>query len=78
MGITLQEEMGIAQVLENVRVSLNSELVEKIGVVSVCFILSYMLVKHIWSSAKMEKEPTRVLVTGAAGAFIFLPKLFLY
>ncbi|XP_021849321.1 malate dehydrogenase [Spinacia oleracea] len=59
--------MENSQLVEKIGVYLNSELVEKIGVVSVCFILSYLLIKHIWSSVKMEKEPTRVLVTGAAG-----------
>lgn len=67
MGITLGEEMGISQLLEKIGVDWNSEFVEKIGVVSVCFILSYVLIKHIWSSATMDKEPVRVLVTGAAG-----------
>ncbi|XP_021748298.1 malate dehydrogenase, cytoplasmic-like [Chenopodium quinoa] len=67
MGISLVEEMGKFQLLEKIGMNLNSEFVEKFGVVSICFILSYLLVKHIWSSVKMEKEPTRVLVTGAAG-----------
>ncbi|KAL2892500.1 Malate dehydrogenase cytoplasmic [Bienertia sinuspersici] len=67
MGITLVDENAISHLIENFRDDLNVELVQKFGVVSVCFILSYFLIKHIWSSAKMEKEPIRVLVTGAAG-----------
>ncbi|KMS99998.1 hypothetical protein BVRB_1g018360 isoform A [Beta vulgaris subsp. vulgaris] len=59
--------MGMSQLLEKIGIGWNSELVEKIGVVSICFICSYFLIKHIWGSVKMEKEPTRVLVTGAAG-----------
>lgn len=67
MEKTIVEEMGMSQLLEKIGIGWNSELVEKIGVVSICFICSYFLIKHIWGSVKMEKEPTRVLVTGAAG-----------
>ncbi|GAB4861946.1 hypothetical protein Ancab_037201 [Ancistrocladus abbreviatus] len=42
-------------------------LFEKIGVVLVCGVLSYMIIRHIWSFIKMEREPIKVLVTGAAG-----------
>ncbi|XP_010692126.3 malate dehydrogenase, cytoplasmic [Beta vulgaris subsp. vulgaris] len=67
MEKTIVEEMGMSQLLEKIGIDWNSELVEKFGVVSICFICSYFLIKHIWGSVKMEKEPTRVLVTGAAG-----------
>ncbi|KAL9259500.1 Malate dehydrogenase, cytoplasmic-like protein [Drosera capensis] len=45
----------------------NALLLKRIGVTLVCGILSYMIIKHIWSFVRAEKEPTRVLVTGAAG-----------
>ncbi|CAO2834810.1 unnamed protein product [Amaranthus hypochondriacus] len=61
------EQLGILQLIHKFGVNFNSELFEKIGVVSICFISSYLLIKHIWGSIKMEKEPLRVLITGAAG-----------
>ncbi|KAK9749194.1 hypothetical protein RND81_02G108400 [Saponaria officinalis] len=67
MVSTFVEEMGISKILEKVTVNFNGEIVEKIGVVTVCFALSYLLIRHMWRSMKMEKEPIKVLVTGAAG-----------
>ena len=64
------EEVGILQLFDKFGVNFNSELFEKIGVVSICLISSYLLIKHIWGSIKMEKEPIRVLITGAAGKFL--------
>ncbi|KAL9252736.1 Malate dehydrogenase, cytoplasmic-like protein [Drosera capensis] len=45
----------------------NALLLERVGVTLVCGVLSYMIIKHIWSFVRVEKEPIRVLVTGAAG-----------
>ncbi|XP_074279996.1 malate dehydrogenase, cytoplasmic-like [Silene latifolia] len=67
MLFSFLEDMEISQLLEKLAVNLDAKVVEKIGVVSVCFALSYMLIKHMYISMKMDKEPIRVLVTGAAG-----------
>lgn len=32
--------------------------------------LSWKIIKRIWSNMKKEKQPVRVLVTGAAGMFM--------
>lgn len=42
-------------------------LVEKPVVLSGCAYLSWKIIAHIWSFVKVEKEPLRILVTGAAG-----------
>ncbi|GAB2290498.1 hypothetical protein Dimus_024775, partial [Dionaea muscipula] len=55
-------QLHLFRVMENM-----IPLLERLGVVSVCGILSYMIIKHIRSFMKVEKEPIRVLVTGAAG-----------
>ncbi|KAL8162435.1 hypothetical protein V2J09_013924 [Rumex salicifolius] len=47
--------------------SINMEMVEKVGVIGICLVLSYMMVKHIWGFLKIEKEAITVLVTAAAG-----------
>ncbi|XP_073028462.1 malate dehydrogenase-like [Primulina eburnea] len=41
--------------------------IEKPLVVLACVYLSWKIVKHIWSFMEIEKEPVKVLVTGAAG-----------
>lgn len=71
------EQLGILQLIHKFGVNFNSELFERIGVVSICFISSYLLIKHIWGSIKMEKEPLRVLITGAAGKFLSLYLIFI-
>ncbi|KAH9614902.1 hypothetical protein KSS87_019268 [Heliosperma pusillum] len=67
MLFSFLEEMEISQLLEKFAANLDAKVVEKIGVVSVCFALSYMLIRHMYSSMKMDKEPIRVLVTGHIG-----------
>lgn len=42
-------------------------MVEKPVVLSGCAYLSWKIITHIWSFVKVEKEPLRILVTGAAG-----------
>ncbi|KAI5647422.1 hypothetical protein M9H77_33427 [Catharanthus roseus] len=41
--------------------------IEKPLVLSGCAYLSWKIVTHIWSFVNLEKEPIRILVTGAAG-----------
>ncbi|KAK6121622.1 hypothetical protein DH2020_044630 [Rehmannia glutinosa] len=41
--------------------------IEKSFVVLGCVYLSWKIIKHIWSSLNLEKDPVTVLVTGAAG-----------
>lgn len=41
-------------------------------VVMGCVLLSWKIVKHIWSFLDVGKEPVTVLVTGAAGMSFFI------
>lgn len=52
------------------------ELAEKIVVLSSCLYLSWKIVKYVWSFLDVEQEPVTVLVTGAAGMFLFNFQLY--
>ena len=44
-----------------------TELFQKFLVVSFTIAFFWKLIRYMWSFVSMEKEPIRVLVTGAAG-----------
>lgn len=52
------------------------ELAEKIVVLSSCLYLSWKIVKYVWRFLDVEQEPVTVLVTGAAGMFLFNFQLY--
>lgn len=47
------------------------ELAEQIAVLSGSLYLSWKIVKYVWSFLDVEEDPVTVLVTGAAGMFLF-------
>lgn len=46
------------------------KLFEKAVVVSFSVSLFWKIIRHMWNSMNVEKEPVKVLVTGAAGTFL--------
>lgn len=46
-------------------------VIQKVLVVSFCVALGWKIIKHMWSFLNVPKEPIRVLITGAAGMFLF-------
>lgn len=46
-------------------------------VVMGCVLLSWKMMRHIWSVLDVEKEPITVLVTGAAGIYIYFFYFFI-
>lgn len=56
-------------------------LLQPVLVVSFSVVFFWKLIKYMWSFLNVEKEPVRILVTGAAGMLIFFfsrPFMFLY